>query len=85
MTPPNSLVRYFKASLGYRGFSKTVLLNILLAGFCEAGHIDVATFYLEVSKAKWDVQPNEIRSGPLRGPSRHLTGCGTEGALPRGV
>ena len=57
----DGLLKVFKASLPFSGFSKTVLLNMLLAGLCENGHMDRATFYLQVASKKWGVEPNEIR------------------------
>ena len=59
---PNQLLQLFKSCLPYKGFTKTVLLNILLAGLCEAGNIDLAAFYLlHTAEAKWAIQPNDVR------------------------
>lgn len=52
---------YFKEALGFQGFSYTVLLNIVLAGLCENGQGGTATYYIQVAREKWGIQPNEIR------------------------
>ncbi len=62
------LLRAFKASLPYHGFSKVVLLNILLAGLCDHNrHMDVAAYYLETAQVKWGVRPNEVSWNTLLG------------------
>lgn len=62
------LLRSFKTALRFRGLSKTVLLNILLAGLCDKNkHVDVAAFYLETAQAKWGVTPNEVSWNTLLG------------------
>lgn len=62
------LMRVFKASLPYQGFSKVVLLNILLAGLCDHNkHMDVAAYYLETAEVKWGVRPNEVSWNTLLG------------------
>lgn len=57
----DALMRAFKAALPYGGHSRTVLLNILLAGLCDGGRMDVAAFYLDTAEAKWGVEPNTVR------------------------
>lgn len=44
------LLRFFKAALQFNGFSKTVLLNIVLAALCENGQGATATYYIQVSQ-----------------------------------
>lgn len=57
----DALMRAFKAALPYGGHSRTVLLNILLAGLRDGGRMDVAAFYLDTAEAKWGVEPNTVR------------------------
>lgn len=57
----DALLRAFKAAMPYYGHSRTVLLNILLAGLCDGGRMDVAAFYLDTAEGKWGVQPNTVR------------------------
>lgn len=45
------LLRFFKAALQFNGFSKTVLLNIVLAALCENGQGATATYYIQVGQS----------------------------------
>jgi len=57
-------MRYYRISQEFSGFSQLHLFNIVLAGLCEAGSLQIATRFLEDATTREvdsGVDPNAVR------------------------